>query len=181
MDADILNKIESARKEYYVETPKNIIFKKQQKFDCAEKITNNLDLATVLPLIFKVDGNTIFLNYAIFKVVVSPVIYMDMANYLLTIAEQIINTHSTYNLTVDLTGLTISAIERYRDFVSLVSREGQKNGKGLLKSLELVHIKNPPTFVEYLCSIVIPIVDPAIKDRVVIYMKNGDVVKYNSK
>ena len=67
MDADILNKIESARKEYYVETPKNIIFKKQQKFDCAEKITNNLDLATVLPLIFKVDGNTIFLNYAIFN------------------------------------------------------------------------------------------------------------------
>ena len=104
-----------------------------------------------------------------------------MANYLLTIAEQIINTHSTYNLTVDLTGLTMSAIERYRDFVSLVSREGQKNDKGLLKRLDLIHIKNPPTFVEYLCSIVIPIVDPAIKDRVVIYLKNGDVVKYNSK
>jgi len=181
MDSDILNKIESARKEYYTETPKNIIFKKQQKFDCAEKITNNLDLAIVLPLIFKVDANTIFLNYTIFKVVVSPTIYMDMANYLLTITEQIINTHSTYNLTVDLTGLTMSAIERYRDFVLLVSREGQKNDKGLLKRLDLIHIKNPPTFVEYLCSIVIPIVDPAIKDRVVIYLKNGDVVKYNSK
>jgi len=181
MDSDILNKIESARKEYYTETPKNIIFKKQQKFDCAEKITNNIDLAIVLPLIFKVDANTIFLNYTIFKVVVSPTIYMDMANYLLTITEQIINTHSTYNLTVDLTGLTMSAIERYRDFVLLVSREGQKNDKGLLKRLDLIHIKNPPTFVEYLCSIVIPIVDPAIKDRVVIYLKNGDVVKYNSK
>jgi len=103
---------------------------------------------------------------------------MKMATYLLQLTEAIINAYSTYNLHVDLAGLTMSAIERYKGFVSLVSGEGLKNGKGLLKHLEFVHIFNPPTFVEYLCSIVIPIVDPAIKDRFVIYMKNGNVIKY---
>jgi hypothetical protein len=178
MDADILKKIESARNEYYTENQKNIFFKKQQKFDCAETITNNIDIDAIMPFIFKVEQNTIKINYNIFKSVASPVIYMKMATYLLQLTEAIINTYSTYNLHVDLAGLTMSAIERYRGFVSLVSGEGLKNGKGLLKHLEFVHVFNPPTFVEYLCSIVIPIVDPVIKDRFVIYMKNGNVIKY---
>jgi hypothetical protein len=71
----------------------------------------------------------------------------------------------------------MSAIERYRGFVVLVSTEGMKNGRGLLKHLDLIHVHNPPTFVEYLCSIVISIVDPIVKDRFVIYFKNGNVSK----
>jgi hypothetical protein len=178
MDSDILKKIESARNEYYTENQKNTFFKKQQKFDCAETITNNIDIDAILPFMFKVDQNNILFNYNIFKTVASPAVYMKMATYLLQLTEAIINAYSTYNLHVDLAGLTMSAIERYKGFVSLVSGEGLKNGKGLLKHLEFVHIFNPPTFVEYLCSIVIPIVDPAIKDRFVIYMKNGNVIKY---
>jgi hypothetical protein len=178
MDSDILKKIESARNEYYTENQKNTFFKKQQKFNCAETITNNIDIDAILPFMFKVDQNNIQFNYNIFKTVASPAVYMKMATYLLQLTEEIINTHSRYNLHVDMAGLTMSAIERYKGFVSLVSGEGLKNGKGLLKHLEFVHIFNPPTFVEYLCSIVIPIVDPAIKDRFVIYMKNGNVIKY---
>jgi hypothetical protein len=180
-DSSILNRIESARKNYYDEKPKNLLFKKQQKFDCAESVTSNLDLAAVLPFVFRVEGNTIFFNYTVFKAIASPSIYMDIANYLFDATKQIIETHSKYNLNVDLTGLTMSAVERYRGFVVLVSNEGMKNGHGLLKYLDLIHVHNPPTFVEYLCSIVIPIVDPSIKDRFIIYFKNGSVVKYVAK
>ena len=67
MDADILKKIESARNEYYTENQKNIFFKKQQKFDCAETITNNIDIDAIMPFIFKVEQNTIKINYNIFK------------------------------------------------------------------------------------------------------------------
>lgn len=180
-DADILSRIESARKNYYDDKPKNLVFKKQQKFDCAESITNNLDLAVVLPLLFRVDGNTIFVNYAVFKAIASPSIYMNMANYLFDTTQKIIESYSKYNLSLDLAGVTMSAIERYRAFVVLVSSEGMKNGRGLLKHLDLIYVHNPPTFVEYLCSIVIPIIDPSIKDRFIIYFKNGNVVKYVEK
>ncbi len=180
-DSSILNRIESARKNYYDEKPKNLLFKKQQKFDCAESVTSNLDLAAVLPFVFRVEGNTIFFNYTVFKAIASPSIYMDIANYLFDATKQIIETHSKYNLNVDLTGLTMSAVERYRGFVVLVSNEGMKNGHGLLKYLDLIHVHNPPTFVEYLCSIVIPIVDPSITDRFIFYFKNGSVVKYVAK
>ena len=179
-EPNILNRIEAAKKEYYDEKPKNLLFKKQQKFDCAETITNNIDIDAILPFMFKVEQNNIQFNYNIFKTVASPAVYMKMATYLLQLTEGIINTYSTYNLHVDLAGLTMSAIERYKGFVSLVSGEGLKNGKGLLKHLEFVHVFNPPTFVEYLCNIVIPIVDPVIKDRIVIYMKNGNVIRYNT-
>ena len=62
MDSDILKKIESARNEYYTENQKNIFFKKQQKFDCAETITNNIDIDAIIPFIFKVEQNTIKIN-----------------------------------------------------------------------------------------------------------------------
>jgi hypothetical protein len=180
-DADILNRIESARKNYYDEKPKNLFFKKQQKFDCAESVTNNVDLAAVLPLLFRVEENVIFVNYAVFKAIASPSIYMDMANYLFDTTQKIIETYSKYNLSLDLAGVTMSAIERYRTFVVLVSSEGMKNSRGLLNHLDLIHVHNPPTFVEYLCSIVIPIIDPSIKDKFIIYLKNGSVVKYVGK
>jgi hypothetical protein len=179
--ADILNKIESARNEYYSENQKNTFFKKQQKFDCAETIVNNIDLNMILPVMFKVETNNIIFNYSVFKAIASPNIYMTLAQYLFQITDSIIQSYGTYSLRVDLAGLTMSAIERYKSFLVLVSGEGQRNGKGFLKHLELIHVHNPPTFVEYLCGIVIPIVDPAIKDRFVIYMKNGNVVKYVSK
>ena len=67
MDADILKKIESARNEYYTENQKNTFFKKQQKFDCAETITNNIDIDAIMPFMFKVDRNTIEINYNMFK------------------------------------------------------------------------------------------------------------------
>lgn len=180
-DADILSRIESARKTYYDDKPQNLVFKKQQKFDCAESVTNNIDLATVLPVLFRVDGNTIFVNYAVFKSIASPSIYMNMANYLFDTTQKIIESYSKYNLSLDLGGVTMSAIERYRAFVVLVSSEGMKNSRGLLKHLDLIYVHNPPTFVEYLCSIVIPIVDPSIKDRFIIYFKNGNVIKYMEK
>lgn len=180
-DPNILNRINAVKKEYYEEKPKNLLFKKQQKFDCADSVTKNIDINTILPFIFKTEGDTIFFNYSIFKVIASPSVYLTLANYLFSITEQIIGAYSKYNLNVDLTGLTMSAIERYREFVVIVSGEGMRNSKGLLKHLNLVHVHNPPSFVEYLCSVVIPIVDPSIKDRFVIYFKNGNVVKYEGK
>lgn len=180
-EPNILNRIEAAKKEYYDEKPKNLLFKKQQKFDCAESVTKNIELTTILPIIFSVEGDTISLNYNVLKVVLCPSAYLPLANYLFSITEQIIGTYSKYNLKLDLAGLTMSAIERYREFVVVVSSEGMRNGKGLLRHLNLIHIHNPPSFVEYLCSIVIPIVDPVIKDRFVIYLKNGNVVKYVGK
>ena len=180
-DPNILNRINAVKKEYYEEKPKNLLFKKQQKFDCADSVTKNIDINTILPFIFKADGDTIFFNYNVFKIIASPTVYLTMANYLFTVTEQIIGTYSCYNLNVDLTGLTMSAIERYREFLVIVSGEGLRNGKGLLKHLKLIHVHNPPSFVEYLCSIVIPIVDPSIKDRFVIYFKNGNVIKYEVK
>ena len=123
-EPNILNLINAVKKEYYDEKPKNLLFKKQQKFDCADSVTKNIDINAILPFIFRAEGDTIFFNYSVFKVVASPSIYLTMANYLFSITEQVIGANSSYNLSVDMTGLTMSAIERYRDFDVTVSSEG---------------------------------------------------------
>ena len=39
---DIMNKINSLKNDYYSENKKNLIFKNNQKFDCANTIVQNI-------------------------------------------------------------------------------------------------------------------------------------------
>jgi hypothetical protein len=82
--------------------------------------------------------------------------------------EQILVNHATYNVMVDIKGLTMTGVERYKDFITLVSLEGQKNKKNFLQKLGKVYIINPPFMIANISKIILPLLDKVIKDRIVI-------------
>jgi hypothetical protein len=97
-----------------------------------------------------------------------PGIYIDLANYIFHINEQILVNYPTYNVLVDIKGLTMTGVERYKDFITVVSLEGQRNKKNFLQKLGKVHIINPPFMVANISKIILPLLDTIIKDRIVI-------------
>ena len=165
-DDDILQKINSAKEQFYSETPKNTFFKKQQKFDCASSVMSGLNEADVFSNIFIVKDDAILFNYPVFKTVANPEYYDKMADYLFDISSRIIQTYGSYTILVNCTSVTISAIERYKDFVSVVSKKGLANNKGLLIKLNSVHIFNPPSFVDHGLKILVPLVDNSLWDKI---------------
>jgi hypothetical protein len=156
---DIMSKINSAKEQFYSDHQKNIFFKKQQKFDCATKIMAGLDLNDVLSKVFMVSEDAIVFNYTLFKSVAHPDYYPNMADYLFMISANLIDTFGSYRIVINCHGVTISAIERYKELVSMVSKKGLENDKGLLKKLSIIHICNPPSFVDHGLKILIPLVD----------------------
>jgi hypothetical protein len=158
-DDDIMQKINNAKEQFYSETPKNTFFKKQQKFDCASSVMSGLNEMEVFSNVFVVKDNSIVFNYPVFKTIANPYYYEKMADYLFIISSQIIDAYGSYNIVANCTGITISAVERYKEFVTVVSKRGLNNNRGLLAKLNIVNIYNPPSFVDHGLKIIVPLVD----------------------
>lgn len=170
---DLLEKIQKAKQDYYSENQKNIFFKNKQKIDCASQVVQQIDMSLVLAQIISIQENRIIFNYPLFKLVANPSIYLELANRTFFITGEILKTYSSYNVIVNLQGITMSAIERYKDFVKVISTEGLKNGNNFLKSLGKVYIENPPSFAEAGYKIIQPILDPIITERIIIIPKTN--------
>jgi hypothetical protein len=156
---DIMSKINSAKEQFYSDHQKNTFFKKQQKFDCATTVMSGLNENEVFANVFAVKDDIIFFNYTMFKTVAHPEYYQKMADYLFMISSNLIDTYGSYRIFVNCNGMTISAVERYKEFVSVVSKRGLTNNKGLLAKLSIIHICNPPSFIDNGLKILIPLVD----------------------
>lgn len=163
---DILQKINSAKQQFYSDHQKNTFFKKQQKFDCATSVMSGLNEADVFSNIFIVKDDAILFNYPVFKTVANPEYYDKMSDYLFVISSDLITTYGSYTIIVNCTSVTISAIERYKDFVTVVSKRGLANNRGLLSRLNSVNIYNPPSFVDHALKIIVPLVDINLWEKI---------------
>ena len=163
---DILQKINSAKEQFYSDHQKNTFFKKQQKFDCASSVMTGLNEFEVFSNVFIIKENSIIFNYPLFKTVANPIYYEKMAHHLFAVSIEMINEYGNYNIVCNCTGITISAVERYKDFVSTVSRLGLSNNRGFLARLNSINIYNPPSFVDHGLKIIIPLVDNSLWSKI---------------
>jgi hypothetical protein len=62
----------------------------------------------------------------------------------------------------------MTGVERYKDFISTLSLEGQKNKKNFLQKLGQVRIINPPFMIANIGKILLPLMDTIVKDKIVI-------------
>lgn len=127
---------------------------------------SSLNYSDVFPKIFFVRDNFILFSYSVFKTVAHPDLYLHMADYVFDISTKLINQYGSYKLYIDCTGVTISGIERYKDFVSVVSNKGLENGTALLKNMSVVEIYNSPSFINQCLQIIIPLVDNNLWNKI---------------
>jgi hypothetical protein len=76
--------------------------------------------------------------------------------------------YNTYDVIVDSKGLTMTGVERYKDFITTLSLEGQRNGKNFLQKLGQVRIVNPPFMISNIGKILLPLMDPVVRGKIVI-------------
>lgn len=166
--SDILEKINSLKKEFYSENKKNILFKNQQKFDCANTIVQTMDLDVLFNSIIEVKENTFFFNYNMFKATITPMVYMKFISFIFEINAKTLKDYLTYDVIVDCKGLTMTGVERYKDFISLLSLQGQKNEQNFLQKVTRIVIINPPFMISNIGKILLPLMDKGVKDKIII-------------
>lgn len=167
-DQEILDKINALKADYYATNNKNMLFKKQQKFDLANSISQSIDLDTLFGSIIQVSKLTMKFNYGIFKTVMNPNMYESLVQYIFKASDALVNDSDTFHVILDLKGLTMTGVERYKGFVSMLSQAGITYGKDFLKHIDKMYIENPPFMISSMAQVLLPLVDKSVKDKIVI-------------
>jgi len=166
-----MRKISELQNVYYSANPKRSFLKKQQKNDCANHVSNLVGTDHLLNhCIYAFDGYKVYIDYTVFKTFVHPENYNHFVDYFINIIQSIINTFGKYQLYINLQTFTISALERYRSFILLLSSRCAT--EQLEPFIEIFQIHNSPSFLTATSNLLSPFMPDSVKQKLVFIHKN---------
>jgi hypothetical protein len=174
MDSSLLSKVEQLKNEYYEQNGKNIIFKKSQKYECAKQISNCIDSELLLKnTMFNIPNtNKIYFSYEMFKLYANDDNYEIIQTYLLNVIKQCIEFHSKFELHMNINSFTVSACERHKKFVILLTQQCLQEKKNFSYLLTKFYVYYTPNTISNIIQIVTPFIDPVVRPKFVLYNKN---------
>ena len=175
---ELLNKLKT---DFYdQEGSKNILFKKAQKMKCAETISKQIDLPSLLShsAYFLPNQNKIYVDYTMFKLFANESNYVQIIQHIIKLVDVYIDSHSSepFELHLNLNGFTISSAERYKDAVQLFCESmmyfNQCKNRQLVDHLSKLYIYYTPSIMETVIKMFQNFMDPTIYKRIVFLSKN---------
>jgi len=148
----IKDKIQSVQDKYYQENTKKTFFKKAQKKDCAKKVVDEVGLNNLIEktIYYQEGTNVIWLNYPVFKTFVTDEICIQLTNYFIELLEYGQKYYNKVTIKMNLDGLTITGLERYKQFIELSMNLISDKYDNTVDSCILM---NAPSFTGQLISI----------------------------
>jgi hypothetical protein len=170
---EILNKIDELKKHYYNENEKNTFFKKKQKMECANAISQNFDIQQLMNSTIFIFPNTnhVYFNYPLFKTYANIEMYTTIIGHALSVLNQCIETYGTFEMHVNLNTFSISAAERYYNAIRMFCEECLKNKKEYYKKITCMHIYHVPTVFDNISKLFDRFINPVIKSKIKKYTK----------
>jgi hypothetical protein len=173
---DLLNKMKS---EYYTESKPNMFFKNTQKIQCAETISKNLELATLLGktayILQNNSKNIIYIEYPLFKLFANPENYTAIVEHLINLILIFIANKATYEIHINLKGFTISAAERYKQVIQLFCNQccslSNTSNISFVEDLTILKIYHTPSVMESISRMLSSLTDPTVKKKLVFCSK----------
>lgn len=175
--SNIDDKIEELRNTYYQNNSKNVIFKKKQKNDCANIISQNINLQELLHHTFIVNENIIIFRYTIFKTFASNENQKYILQYFSNILIHLINTYSSFIMHIDMNTYTISAHERYKDWYSKFFQICCDKDIQFSNHLQYLHCYNTPTLINNLQSFFNSFIDKNAQSKITLFNKEESIGK----
>jgi hypothetical protein len=171
----IHDNIHQLQEKYYQTNSKNSLFKSKQKKECASMIVKNIDIQTLFKhtLYINTSKSVILFEYPIFKTFICPDNFNLFLNYIDTVTTPWINQCETYELHLNMQGLTISGFERFRGLIdSLFQHLPPVSHK-----MKHIYIYYTPSVVDIIMRVIQPFVAHYL-DKIVFYSKSESEQKW---
>ena len=174
----ISSDIEDFKNRYYLENGKNIIFKKSQKLDCAEKIEEEFNINTLVSHTLKIIPNTnkVYFDYPIFKLFANPNNYDLIFETTIILIEQCISKYGSFECHVNLNGFTVTATERYKTVILMFCNACLKHDTHYTRTLDKLCIYNTPIVIDTLIILFSKLIDPVILSKRKLFNKTESEV-----
>lgn len=169
----ILNKIISIQENFYTKNKKNNFFKKSQKIDCAKEICKKIDINEMIAESICVinQTNKIYIDYPIFKLYANPDNFDIIITHIIDTCRYLITYYKNFEVYINLQGLTVSAVERYKDIIKKYVSCCLNENTDFALLMTKLHILNSPSVIEMIVKIVKPMIDPNVVEKVCFYKK----------
>jgi hypothetical protein len=171
----IINELVSLQDEFYASSGKNVFFKKKQKMQCAQSITNTYSIDVLVNntcYMIPDSDDKIFFDYRIFK------IYACTDNYSIIIARVVLLLNTAiaktgrYEFHMNLNMFSASAAERYKGIIEIFCKDCLNSNTLYSELLTNFYMYNTPSMIELVTSILRRWIPPIIQTKVVFFRKN---------
>jgi|Laugresbdmm110sn_2_1035109.scaffolds.fasta_scaffold00024_25 hypothetical protein len=179
-EEEIKSKISDVRNVFYSTHVKNFIFKNSQKIECAEQVSQNIDIDVLIKntvFIFH-DTNKIFFNYSLFKTYANPSIYVRMIKYILTLFDTCIQKYNKFQIHVDLNTFSISAAHRYKIAIEMFCSEflSSTNKITVYEHLDKFYLYNTPSMIDNISMILSPFINDHVRSKIEYVLKRDSTI-----
>lgn len=173
----IMEDIAKLQEEYYQKNQKNVFFKKSQKYDCANMIASTMDKIALFSktLIILPEKRIIYYDYTVFKTYMTPEIFDEFLQYEYNLTHDWVESVESYELHLNIQGLSISAFERYRGFIEKVLNRYPPISPTSVK-MSMLHVYYTPSVIEQILQFLSPFIQH-LREKLIFYSKMESPVK----
>ena len=174
-EMQIMDNITKLQEEYYTKNNKNVFLKKNQKYECANMISQQIDISLLFnKTLYVLNKGDIYFDYMMLKTYIHPELFSNFLEYVNKISSEYIEIISQYSLHLNINSLTISAFERYWPLVQQILYNYPVTGTKMQKT----YIYYTPSIAEQILKIISPYITN-IKNKLVFYSKTESPEKIN--
>lgn len=173
----IMEDIAKLQEEYYQKNQKNVFFKKSQKNDCATMIASTMDKYTLFSKTLTVlpEKRIIYYDYTVFKTYMTPELFDEFLQYEFNLTHEWVESIDTYELHLNIQGLSISAFERYRGFIEKVLHRYPPISPTSVK-MTMLYVYYTPSIIEQILNFLSPFIQH-LRDKLIFYSKTESSAK----
>jgi len=174
MENDFLTKIGNLQQQYYSTHTKNTFFKSKQKFECANEISQHVDVSELIRNTVYIIPNTnkLFVDYTILKLYANAQNHNLLIQYIISQTFNIIENYGNYELHIMLKSFSISAAERYSFIINAYANECDRIGANFSGIIDKVYIYHTPGVMEHIITMFSAIFSLINKNQIIRYSKS---------
>ena len=124
--------------------------------------------------------NKIYIDYPIFKLYANPDNFDIIITHIINTCRYLVTYYKNFEVYINLQGLTISAVERYKDIIKKYVSCCLNENTDFAFLMAKLHILNTPSVIEMIVKIVKPMIDPNVVEKVFFYKKEESLQLINT-
>jgi hypothetical protein len=118
--------------------------------------------------------NKIYMDYTIFKLFANPDIFDKIISHIINSCRYLVTYYTSLEAYINLDTFTVSAAERYRGLIQKYCENCLHNNTDFALLLTKLHILNTPSVIEMIVTILKPVIDKGVVNKVVFHKKNEE-------
>lgn len=164
----IQENIQNLQAEYYQTHTKNRFFKSKQKNECASMVAQQFDIKTLFEhtLYIIPSESAIYFDYNMFKMFICPENFDLFLQYIDNVTTPWINACESYELHLNMQGLTISGFERFSGSIDSLFQHLPPVSHKMMH----IYIYYTPAVVDTIMRVIRPFIAHYL-DKIVFYSK----------